>query len=206
MKKALFIIASSLFILTMPGCKKETESRYASLLKEKIWTGTLQYKSMWDPEPFSIKFSTDGSFSWHETKEDVSGTWKLDDLQLVLNFSDGKQLKAELTADSTMKNFIGDDTKGVTIVQSRINTNADINLDDIRWVVSGTYDKVEFSGSRFTYYEWGFYNAGDYYFNRQNGTMRVNGGSEKVFFVIFPDGETIWMMGNLGNRMLKKPI
>jgi hypothetical protein len=100
MKKTLFIIASSLSILTMSGCKKETESQFAYLLKEKIWTGTLQYDYYGYPEPF----------------------------------------------------------------------------------------------------------AGDYYFNQQNGTMRVSGGSEKAFFVIFPDGETIWMMGNFGNGMLKKSI
>ncbi len=205
MKKIVFLIASSLSILTMPGCKKETESNYAYLLKEKIWTGTLKYQSNSNPEPFSIKFSTDGSFFWHENKEDVSGTWKLDGPKLELNFSGGKQLKAELTEDSTMKNFIGDNTRGITIVQSILNTNADINVNDIRWVVSGTHDRIEFSGSRFTYYEWGIFNTGNYYFNRQNGTMRVSGGAEKAFFVIFPDGETIWMMGNFGNGKLKKP-
>ena len=206
MKKTFFIVASSLFLLTMSGCKKETESTYTSLLREKTWTGTLKYQSAIDPEPFSVKFSSDGSFSWHEVKEDVSGTWKSDGSQLVLNFSGGKQLKAELATDSTMKNFIGDEIKGVNIVQSRLNTNADINVDDIRWVVSGTYDRVEFAGSRFTYYEWGFHNAGNYYFNRQNGTMRVSDGYEKLFFVIMPDVESIWMMGDLGNWKLTKPI
>jgi hypothetical protein len=203
MKKALFIIASSLSILTMPGCKKETGTNYAHLLNEKVWTGTL---TSYNPEPFSVKFSTDGSFSWHEIKEDVNGTWKLDGPQLVLNFSSGKQLKAEFAADSTMGNIIGDDGKSITTVKPQLNTNADMSMDNIRWEITGSYDEVEFAGSRVTYYSFGFWDRGSYIFNRRNGTMRFSNGYDKGFFVIMPDGESIWMTGAFGNGMLKRPI
>ena len=203
MKKALFIIASSLSILMMAGCKKETGTNYTYLLHEKVWTGTL---ASYNPEPFSVKFSTDGSFSWHEIKEDVSGTWKLDGPQLVLNFASGKILKAEFAADSTMGNIIGDDGRSITIAQPQLNTNADMNIDDIRWEIVGSHDEVEFRGSRVTYYAYGFWDRGSYLFNRQNGTMRFSNGYDKGFFVIMPDGESIWMTGAFGNGMLKRPI
>ena len=205
MKKILFIIASFLSLLTMNGCKKESGPNYAHLLNEKVWTGTLQYVTT-SPEPFSVKFSTDGSFSWHEIKEDVSGTWKLDGPQLVLNFSNGKQLKAEFEADSTMGNIIGDDGRSITTAKPQLNTHADMNMDDIRWEIVGSYDKVEFAGSRVTYYSFGFWDRGSFIFNRQNGTMRFSNGYDKGFFVIMPDGESIWMTGAFGNGMLKKPI
>jgi len=204
MKKALFIIASSLSILTMPGCKKEAETNYAPLLNEKVWTGTLKYLTS-DPGPFSVKFSTDGGFSWHDIKEDVSGTWKLDGPQLVLIFSSGKQLKAEFAADSTMGNIIGDDGRSITTVQPQLNNNAGMNMNDIRWEINGSLDRVEFSGSRVTYYDFGFWERDSYLFNRQNGTMRFSNGYNKGFFVIMPDGESIWMTGVFGNGMLKKP-
>jgi hypothetical protein len=104
-----------------------------------------------------------------------------------------------------MGNFIGDDGRDVTMVQPQLNTYADKDMDDIWWLVSGTTDKIVFSGRRFIYYLYGIVASGDYYFNRQNGTIRVSDNYTKAFFVIMPDGETIWMTGDFGNGMLKKP-
>jgi hypothetical protein len=135
MKKKIF--SAWILLLSMAagftGCKKSNaEKDYPSLFKNTVWTGNFNYTGA-VVQPLSIEFSEGGQVTWHELSGDYTGTWKLNNKTLSLNFSVTSGFTADITEDNKFTNIKSVTGSGWTLVDGALNSASDESLDNTSW-------------------------------------------------------------------------
>lgn len=201
MKKYTRIITLSILLLNLfTACKKDNSDApkdYSASLKDKTWAGMFTYTGK-TSEYYSVHFNADKSLTWTELSGDYSGKWEVTGKQLVLTFTSGSQIKADITDDNRFINFTNSNT-AYSINNGKLVTKPDLILDNSIWkgtITSGISYPLELdfiAGSKVIIY---FKNVvqGTYNYKR-NGSggaiIVTTGGLGPFFGVVTGDNEML---------------
>lgn len=130
LSKVLLYISVLMFFF---ACKKEAIEDIKAVFNNTEWIGMAKYPDKPLPEPFSIEFYGNGTFTWHELSGDHNGSYTIDNnkREITLDFPlMGLQFIAEVTQENSLT--------GIThILSCSLNNSSRINLENSKWI--GTY-------------------------------------------------------------------
>lgn len=199
-----------LFLMIVPAlfsCGKKDSPPHADrspLFKDKTWTGTYKIGTFNSEHPHSIRFRSNGTFSWHDaTIGALKGKWSVDRDTVIMKLDDyNNTLRADITKDSTLVNWRSTAAIGYRVTSLKLCESAERSLDGTIWGgINNTSPFIHIIGSGQMRWMNGDKEAGTY--NREDGMLRfnrnvmVNGQrlEAKYHLVLLPDGRLYGALG-----------
>jgi hypothetical protein len=133
MKKYIKISFFLLIItVSLMSCKKDSDPKdYAAVINNKVWTGEFHY-TFKTAQPVSVEFKTGGQLTWNELAGEFSGTWKIDNDKITINFPTSNGVTADITNDNKLTNFQPIGT-GFVMDHLELNSTPDESIDNTQW-------------------------------------------------------------------------
>jgi hypothetical protein len=92
----------ALILVLLAACSDNDAPTTEDKLKLSLWAGTYRSKGSEIDQPFSIMLTVDNHFQWDDVRQAPrSGTWTTAGDNIVLSFSDGETLTAQVSGDTT---------------------------------------------------------------------------------------------------------
>ena len=143
-KNTVLLPAILLAALAFSSCKKDgttTPKDYSSLFTNKIWTGEFHYTNK-PVQPVSIEFKDGGQLMWNEQASENSGTWKVENSDVTVSFSNGSGFKASIVDDNKLTNFQSSSASAYAMDNLALNNDPFPSLDNTVW--NGTNIQMTF--------------------------------------------------------------
>ncbi|HLT94088.1 MAG TPA: IPT/TIG domain-containing protein, partial [Membranihabitans sp.] len=143
-------------------------------LFQEIYTGEYKYPNykVYDYRPYGIRFNSDGTMVFTDTRGDFPGTYTYDCTsgQVVMDFADHKMIVKATRGSNALTHFSYIQSPGYTFVRAQLNTTWDQNLDGTKWGAPTTDYRFEFGAGNAVRFQgdrqWGSY-------SRKNGTIKI---------------------------------
>jgi hypothetical protein len=143
-KNTSFITIILIMALSIIGCKKDEKQTkdYTPFLNNKVWVGQFKYADK-PLQPASIEFKESGQFNWHALLEEITGTWKIENGELTVNFPNGSGFKANISDDHKLTNIRNYPANDFMMDNAMLNEATDPVLDNTTWTASNIIIKFK---------------------------------------------------------------
>jgi hypothetical protein len=135
MKKYLKMIAISMvMVIALNNCKKDDNvvpKNYLAAIGNQTWWGTFTYTGQ-NAEYFSVHFNANNTLMWSQSLGDYPGKWTIDGKALTMNFTNGTQIRADITDDNKLTNIVAN-TKFYIVNSGQQVASTFIVLDNTMW-------------------------------------------------------------------------